>query len=196
MRAAGPLVLAVAVTLLATPAARAQTVHITPMVGAYIQANSFNHLRSSADSVVNVSRSGAFALGANVEVGFLRGSIAYASGANVSQHGVQGDVGTSKVLAGAVDLVLRPLPRLIVVQPYVLGGIGFKNQDYSWSSGRFNAFPMSERSTAYHVGIGADLMVGSKIGLAAEVSDYISKKPGGGLGEHDAFATVGLRFGL
>ncbi len=194
MRASASILLAASVVLVAAAGADAQGLRVTPMIGAYVQGNSFNQLRSNAD-MIDVSRSSALALGAAVEFGFLRGSLAYASGATVSQNGVQGDVGTGKLLAGAVDLVLRPLPRVIVIQPYVLGGIGFKNQDYSWNSSRFDAFPRSQRGTAYHLGVGADLMLGG-FGITAEVTDYISKKVGGGLGQHDAFAMLGVKLGL
>lgn len=176
-------------------ALNAQGLTITPAIGAYIPASDLKDLREGANER-RLEREGTFGLGLNLEAGWLRGSLAYASGATISSDGVEGDIGDGSVLAVAADLVVRPLPR-VLVQPYLLGGLGLKRTDYSYDDEGLgtNPLPEDKRDVALHVGIGADLMFGG-IGIMAEVTDYITKKDDGGFGQHDAFAFVGLKFRL
>jgi len=176
--------------------AHAQGLTITPSFGAYIPASDLRDLRDEAEDR-RLDRSGTFGLGLAVEAGWLRGSLAYASGATISEdEGLEGDVGDGSVLAVAADIVLRPLPR-IIVQPYLLGGIGLKRLDYSWDDDGLggNPLPEDKRDVALHAGIGADLMLG-RFGIMAEITDYITRKDEGGFGQHDAFAFVGLKVRL
>src|SRR5690606_32589739 len=110
---------ALAAGLLILPAAPAAAqVYITPAVGVFIPASDLEDLEGQAEQT-RFDRSGTLGLGLNLEFGWLRGSIAYATGANISEEGVDGEVGDGSVLAAAADLVVRPLPR-ILVQPYLL----------------------------------------------------------------------------
>lgn len=189
------IVSAAAVLLLGGTAA-AQGISITPSIGAYIPASDFYDLRDEADRL-RVEKDGTFALGLAVELGWLRGTLAYASGATlrgVDTEGGREEIGDGTLLLGAADLVLRPIPRLVVVQPYLLGGIGFRNASYD--TDRLESFfPEDDRETALHIGLGADLMLG-RIGIVAELTDFISRDADDKWGEHDAFATVGLKFRL
>jgi hypothetical protein len=176
------------------PESAAAQIHITPAFGAYIPASDLRDLRDETQQR-RLSREGTLGLGINLDAGWLRGSLAYASGATISESGVQNRdaVGDGSVLAVAADIVLRPLPRLLV-QPYLLGGLGLKRLDYSYSQqGLGNPLPADQREVALHAGVGADLMLG-RIGVMAEITDYITRRDGGGFGQHDAFAFVGLRF--
>jgi len=142
---------------------------------------------------VRVDREGTLALGLNVDLGLLRGSIAYASAAKLNQSGVSGEVGEGKLLAAAADLVIRPLPRLIVIQPYLLGGIGLRRLDYSYDTDALsNAFPKDESKMALHAGVGVDLSLGP-VGVSAEVTDFISKNSEDKWKQHDAFGFAGLK---
>jgi len=173
----------------------AAQVSITPQVGVYIPASDFYNLRDEAEELVEVEKEGTLGLGLAVEFGFLRGSLLYATGAQLNERGVSGreNIGDGSVLAAAADLVLRPLPRFLV-QPYLLGGIGVKNAQYSTDEGVGGAFDEDNTEVAAHVGLGADLMLGG-IGIMAEISDFMSRDADDDL-VHDAFATVGLRFQL
>jgi hypothetical protein len=190
------LMAALAVGIMAGSAlgAAAQVIHVTPAAGVFVPASDLQGVRSGAEQV-RIEREGTLGLGINVELGWLRGSIAYASGATVSESGAEGRTGDGSVLAAAADLIVRPLPRLFV-QPYVLGGIGLKRQDFSFSDDGLSGNPLpSDRSdVALHAGIGADLMLGG-FGVMAEVSDYITHE-NGSFGQHDVFAMVGLRIRL
>lgn len=165
---------------------------ITPQIGVYVPGNSFESVRAGADSV-SVAKEGTLALGLNLEFGWLRGSLAYASAAKLNRSGTSGDVGTGKLLAVAGDVVLRPIPRLLVVQPYLIGGAGLRRADYDYKSdGLTNAFPKSDSDFALHAGVGADVMLGP-IGVAAEITDFISKNTENKWNNHDAFGFVGVR---
>ena len=174
-------------------ASQAQGISITPQIGVYVPANSVSGLRSAADSI-SVKREGTLALGVNVDFGFLRGSVAYASAAKLTKTGVSGQsqIGDGKLLTAAGDLVLRPIPR-IFIQPYLLAGAGLRNANYSYDAqGVTNAFPKSQSNFALHAGVGADLMLGP-IGISAEISDFISKNSADEWKQHDAFGFAGLK---
>jgi hypothetical protein len=185
------------VTSLAGPAQiEAQGIAITPTFGSFIPATDLSQLRDEAEQR-RLERSSTLGLGLNLEAGWLRGSIAYATGAELNERGVsnQGQIGDGSVLAAAADIIVRPLPRFII-QPYLLGGAGVKRQDYSYDDDEFDdVFPGDKTDFTLHFGIGADLMLGS-LGIVAEVTDFLSRKPDDSFGQHDAFAMVGLRFRL
>ncbi len=177
---------------------QAQKITIAPMAGAYASASDFKSLRTQADTL-RLKRESKLALGLIVDAGFIRGSVAYVSGATLTEKGASNtrSVGDGSLLAAAADLVLRPIPR-VLVQPYLFGGAGFKHEGYSYTaSGISDAFPKDKSDFTLHAGVGADLMVGH-FGVVAEVSDFISKNgtAGSGFNKHDAFAMVGLKVKL
>ena len=195
MRGTATAVLAAAL-LLGGGDVAAQGISITPSAGAYIPASDFYDLRDELnDGIVEADREAAFALGLALEMGWLRGSLAYATGAEISRDGIEGSkrIGEGSLLLGAADLVLRPIPR-VFVQPYLLGGVGFRNTSYD-SDQPTAILPEGETSAALHVGLGADLLLGS-VSLVAEVTDFISQNADDEWSEHDAFAMIGLKFRL
>ncbi len=210
MRMHGLSALAGAAALLAlsSGAVRAQGITISPTIGVYTQANSLDQLRAQADTL-SIKRQSALALGANVELGFLRLGLNYVSGATIKceqasncgsiQNG--GSLGKGKILMGSADAVLRPIPRIVIFQPYAIAGIGFKNFDYDTNTNFSTAFGnvKSNSTAAFHAGLGADLMFGG-VGVMAEVTDYISQGQAGISGnkqlQHDAYGVVGLRLKL
>jgi len=193
----GMAVLAVA----AVPRASHAQIGVTPQIGVYIPGNDFHSLRAGADSI-RAKSEGALALGLNVEFGMLRGSVAYASAAKIVRNcpscapGVAGEVGEGKLLAAAVDVVLRPIPRILVLQPYVLVGGGLRRADYDYDTDALaNAFPENDSDFAVHLGVGADVKLGG-LGLSAEITDFISKNTQDEWKRNDAFAFLGLKLGL
>ena len=186
--------LIVVIGALAPRAAAAQRITITPQAGVYVPGDDLDKLRAGADSVL-VRKEGAFALGFNIDLGMFRGSLAYASNATLRRSGVSGDVGDGNVLAVAGDVVLRPLPR-VLVQPYVLLGAGVRREDYSFDDdGLTNAFPESDSDFALHLGLGADLNLGP-LGLSVELTDFISKNEDDDWKRHDGFGFVGMKLRL
>ncbi|MEP6491881.1 MAG: hypothetical protein ABJF01_04345 [bacterium] len=176
-------------TALASPL-RAQ-ISITPMVGGYIPASDIHQVSGNAQSIAK-TREGTLSLGANVDFGILRVTGAYASGTTIKNASKQ-DIGKGSVGALAADLVIRPLPR-ILVQPYLIAGAGEKFDHFDNSTTLISG--NNTTNFAFHGGLGADVMLG-KIGVAAELTDFLSK----GADEdkwnvHDAFLMVGLKFRL
>ncbi len=191
---------ALALVALAGPA-RAQSIYISPLVGGYTQANSLDQLSANANAM-SIKRESALTLGGNLELGFLRATVNYVSGATIQQKSgtslsTSGDLGKGRILMGAADAVIRPIPRLVVVQPYALAGIGFKNFKYSLSN--TNLGDVTHSTAAFHAGLGADVMFAG-VGIVAEVTDYISQGQEDAAGkkqlQHDAFGMVGLRLRL
>src|SRR5262249_17305861 len=138
-----------------SPIAVAQ-VTITPMVGGYIAASDVNQVSSGAQNLVR-SRDGTLSLGAALDFGSLRGTLAYASGTTIKSRSSQ-DPGKGSMLATTADLVIRPLPR-ILVQPYVIAGAGEKFYRYDDNASVFTGG--NTKAFGLHGGLGADVMMGS-----------------------------------
>ncbi len=188
-------VLAGAGLVLAAPdLSTAQGITVSPMVGAYMPAGSFRELQAQAGEL---ERGSTLGLGLNVGLGMLRASVAYASGATISREGVQGEdkVGDGTVLTGTADLVLKPLPKLIFVQPYLVGGVGYKKENYSFTESGFEDVADGEKGVVVHAGVGVDLSLG-RLSLIGEISDFIGRDNRDKWKVHDAFGMIGLKFNL
>jgi hypothetical protein len=163
---------------------------ITPMVGGYVPASDIHQVTGNAQDIAK-TRDGTLSLGLDLDLGMLRGSLAYASGTTIKNASRQ-DIGKGDVLATTADLVIRPIPR-ILVQPYLIAGAGEKFFRYDNNTTLFNG--ADTRAFALHGGVGADLMLG-KMGVAAELTDFVSKGVDDKWNAHDAFLMVGLRLRL
>lgn len=198
MRSNRILLLAACLTLAAASGASAQGIHLTVNGGAYRQASDFVTLKHEAKEV-DLDAGTTFSLGANLELGPLRATAAYVSGATLSRKGVTGKekVGEGTLLAASADLMMRPIPRILGLQPYLLGGVGLKHNSYSFEDdGLLVDFKdyKAQSDLALHWGVGADFMLGG-IGVMAEINDFVTfadRK----FGTHDAFGVIGLRLRL
>ncbi|HEY0672463.1 MAG TPA: outer membrane beta-barrel protein [Longimicrobiales bacterium] len=124
----------------------------------------------------------------------VRANVEAALGANVEIGGEEVPDSEVDVVAITGDLVFRPLPRIVVFQPYLLAGAGVKR--YSFDVGGAE----DDRSNfTGHVGAGGDLKVGP-IALLAEINDYISSFEDESTGDkklqNDVFISVGFRIGM
>jgi len=185
---------AFALATLAPAAPALAQLHITPTVGAYHPGTDPIDLGGDG---VRLLRGRTLGLGVNIEAGFLRGTIAYASGATITGDGLgtEGDLGEGTLLAMTAGIALRPLPRLLGFQPYALLGGGVKRFDYSWNDSRFDdLLPSGDREFVLQYGAGADLMMGG-LGLIAEVYDMVAPELDDSR-RHDTFVQLGLRFRL
>ena len=203
-------------TLLATPAA-AQVpgldLSLVPKVGFYAPATDLETAQSAAGQIVD-DRGGSLAVGLALDfavpfapVGFRVGfdyvtssefTYADTTGADLEATAEQ------TMLALAADIVLRPLPKLLIVQPYLLAGAGVKRYDFSFSetdgdTSIEEAFPDSETDFTVHAALGLDVGIGP-IALVAELGDYVSwyEPEGGDESElqNDLFIMAGIRVGL
>ncbi len=210
MRTVTKAVLA-AVTLLVSGAAgaSAQRIQVVPRAGVFVSGSSLGELREGTE-VIKAELEGGLGVGLGIEFGMplspfgFRAGFDYATDSKISASGISdgnGEAG-AKLLAVAGDLVFRPLPRLLLIQPYLLAGAGVKRYDFEVSelgSGAENIFSESQTDFALHGGAGLDVWLGP-IALRAEVSDYVSWFELGSDGEkqmqNDVFATLGLRITL
>jgi hypothetical protein len=183
-------VLSGAVLLASVASGASAQVTITPMVGGYIPASDIHQVSSGAQNVAK-SRDGTLSLGANIGFGALRATLAYASGTTIKNASSQ-EIGKGSVGTAAADLVIRPLPR-VLVQPYLVAGAGEKFYRYDDAATLFTGG--NKQAFGWHGGLGADVMLGS-IGVAAELTDFVSKGADDKWDVHDAFLMVGLKLRL
>jgi hypothetical protein len=169
-------------------------VHVGARVGVFTPMSALGEDASGRETKV----SSGLGVGASIEFDIplspinVRANVDAALGRSIEVDG-QEVAGTEvDVINLTGDLVFRPLPRIIVLQPYLLAGAGIKK--YSTENG------FEDRSDfTGHLGIGADLKAGP-ISVLAEVSDYISsfKATDGAESklQNDVFVMVGFRIGL
>jgi hypothetical protein len=162
-------------------------IHIAPTLGAFRPGD-----RIDTVSGEELEMDNSLALGLNVEGGPVRGTLLYATGGTISRRGVSvNDIGDGSLLALTGDVVVRPIPR-VVVQPYGLLGAGLKRQTFSIEDASFDElFPEDRTEFAFHIGLGADAMFG-RMGILLEISDFIATDDSP-FGRHDTFVTTGIR---
>lgn len=171
---------------------------LNPRIGLYAP---LTDLGEDAGSTFALENSLAIGLGAELQLTALpfgiRANLDYATGAKVSQDGVESEGSETTLLAVAGDLVFRPLPDIILVQPYFFAGGGLKQYDFQVEgAGEF----ATESDPTVHLGLGLDVGFGP-LALNAELGDYISwfeLTEGSDESEmqHDLFITVGFAIGL
>lgn len=182
---------------------------VLPKVGFYSPASDLAAAQDALGEVVD-DRGGSLALGLALELGVpltslgVRVGFDYVTGSEFTYEDEAAVEATAEqtMLAITGDVVLRPIPRLVVVQPYLLAGAGVKRYDFSFDEDAGTdietAFPESETDFTVHAGIGIDLGLGP-IALVAELSDYISwYETGADESEmqNDLFLMAGVRLGL
>ncbi|HLU24112.1 MAG TPA: hypothetical protein VKZ58_00200 [Longimicrobiales bacterium] len=182
---------------------------IMPKAGVYIPGNDLATIRDGAEEI-RAKMEGDFAIGLAIELARagapvgLRGNFDYITGTTITEDGVdRSDKSGTTMLALTGDLVLRPIPRLLFLQPYLLGGAGIKRYEFdreSLSGPIRDAFPADRTDFAVHLGAGFEIGFGA-LAITAEVSDYISRFKAEGENrdnklQNDVFAMVGVRIGL
>jgi hypothetical protein len=187
--------------------ASAQNVVLAPKLGLYIPASGLGDFRDQTRTVAR-DRAGSLAIGLGLELDLpvlpvnLRGNLEFATGARVTAGGQTEREVESTLLAVVGDVVFRPIPRLIVVQPYFLLGGGMKWHEFQTSdltAADRELFPADQSNATLHLGAGLDFTLGP-LGLVVELSDYISSLDARGEAgrrlQNDVFAMVGIRVAL
>ncbi|MGK7311930.1 MAG: outer membrane beta-barrel protein [Candidatus Longimicrobiales bacterium M2_2A_002] len=186
-------------TLAAPAAAQAPGVELklNPRVGAYVPLTDFSEVTSGIDT----ERTGSLALGLGAELGLgglpfnLRANLDYVTGSEIDAAGTTIDGVDTRILMVAGDLVFRPLPKLILIQPYLYAGGGLRQYDFDTDDTQ----ALEDASDPMiHLGGGLDLSLGA-LALNAEIGDYISwyeVQDSDSETQHDLFVSVGLVFGL
>jgi hypothetical protein len=184
------------------PGLTAQGLSVSVAAGGYLPAGRIRELATArnfpvfAEDSAEYRRERTFAIAVNADLHLFRLTAAYAVNAEVNTRGFpeQDDIGSSSVLVVAGDVVMRSLPTVGVVQPYVIGGIGVKHQTFSLGRNVITYHELStQNDVALHAGIGIELRIG-QLRFIAEASDFLSQDNKVHWKTHDVFAMAGLRF--
>jgi hypothetical protein len=191
--------------LAAAPAAA--QMRLIPQVGLYQQFSEFPPLRAGADEI---KKEASLAFGLGLELGqpdkvSFRVNVLHATESEVPVEGVgcQADCARSTVSSATATLVLRPIPNIILVQLYALGGGGVKRYDYTLENLQdegVRTLLNDQNQLTGHLGLGAEVNLGV-VRVVGEVSDLLSKYDDGQNTsesdklQHDLFVTVGLAIG-
>jgi hypothetical protein len=166
---------------------------LLPSIGLYAPVSDFGEVRESGvgGAVEFGKAESTLALGLAAEFGSGEGALAFR--ANLV-YGTQSDVpidgvgcetcsARSTLLVATGGVVLRPLPTLVVVRPYLLAGAGIKRFDFDRDSFEDEGFSgvLGDGSDAtLQLGLGTDLVLGG-LSLFVEGNAYLSRyDPGGG----------------
>ena len=205
LRAAACAILACALL----PRSGAAQVRLIPMAGLY---NQFSDLPSVGSGFQNLKKEASWAYGAALELGkpdkvSFRVNVLHATESEVpvGSVGCSGsDCARSTLTSATATLALRPIPNLIIVQPYALAGGGVKRYDYTTQNLKdegLKTLLSDQNQLTGHLGVGAEVNLGL-VRLTGEVSDLLSKYDNGQSTssssdqlQHDVFVTVGLVIG-
>jgi hypothetical protein len=199
---------ALAIALLPSPASA--QLRLIPQVGLY---QPFTELPSPGSGFNDIKRKGSFAFGASIELGqpdnvSFRVNVLHATESEVPVSqvtvGCQSDCARSTLTSATATFVIRPLPNIILVRPYLLAGGGVKRYDYTkqdfQQEGLRSLFSDQNQLTG-HLGLGAEVNLGL-VRLVGEVADLVSKYDNGQNTstssdqlQNDVFMTVGLVIG-
>ena len=196
-------VAAACVLALAVPAAaQAPGVDLTlnPRFGFYVPLTDLGDAGGTIGNIVS-DKSGNLALGLGAELNLgvlpvgLRANIDYATGSEVTAEGI-GESTERSVFLLAGDVVFRPLPTLVLIQPYFFAGGGVRQYDFDTE----DIAALDDASDPMvHLGGGLDLTLGP-LALNAELGDYVSwlevREGADSEVQHDLFVTVGIILGL
>jgi hypothetical protein len=200
--------LAALATALLADAAAAQ-LRLIPQVGLF---QPFTNLPSAGAGFEEVKKEASFAFGAALELGqpdqvSFRVNVLHATDSEVPIEGTgvgcQTDCARSTVSSATASLILRPIPNIILVQPYLVGGGGVKRYDYTvedLQNEGLRTLLNDQNQLTGHLGVGAEVNLGL-LRLVGEVSDLLSTYDDGQDAsssdqlQHDVFVTVGLVIG-
>jgi hypothetical protein len=186
-------------------------IRFIPAVGLYAPVNDLGRVGSGSTAVDVAKKESTLGFGAAIEfasqksLGFrINGIYGTGSDVPVSSIGCPGCEARSTVAAVTGSLVLRPLPTLILVRPYVHAGGGIKIYNFDDDAARaqgISSYISDQNKLTGHFGVGTDL----NLGLAhfvLDLSDYVSGFELGsgsstteGEKQHDLFFTIGLSIG-
>lgn len=198
--------LAIVLVLTAVPVAAQAPgvdVRLNPRIGLYTPLTDLTSAGTTADAL---KLDNSLAIGLGLEFDFvalpvgIRANLDYATSSSVDlEDGSLGDSNDATLLALVGDLIFRPLPRVVVLQPYLFGGAGLKQYDFSSFTVQGIESFESESDFTLHLGGGLDFGLGP-LALNAEVGDYVSWFQPEGMDDsemqHDLFITVGFAIGL
>lgn len=180
-------------------------VRLNPRIGLYEPLGDLGETQVAGVTIVE-EMSGSLALGLGLELDVMllpvtfRLNLDYATGAEVSrsENGVQvGESAETTLLAVVGDVIFRPLPSVVLAQPYLFVGGGLKQYDVT-SETTTESFQEGSDPTI-HFGGGLDVGLGP-LSLNAEIGDYVSwyelREAESSEIQHDLFLTIGFSIGI
>lgn len=190
-----------------SPAFAQGGIRLIPQVGLYAPVSDLGRASSTEGAVEIGERESTLGFGLALElaarrtVSFrLNGVYGTESEVPVDGPGCADCTARSTVAAVTGSAVFRPLPNLIVVQPYLQAGGGLKRYDFDEDDAQaegVDAFVSDQNELTGHLGVGLEFNL---LGFRAllELSDFISgfdAEGGEGETQHDFFLTVGIALG-
>lgn len=167
--------------------AAAQSFRLMPSVGLYAPTSDLGEVTGDGfEGVVDFGKTkSTLAFGLAGEVGSqggglgLRANLGYATASDVpvSWAGCETCSARSTMFVGTAAASLRPIPRIVGLQPYFLLGAGIKRYAFDredFEEEGFDGLLNDQTKGTLQLGLGADFSLGG-IGLFAELSDYISR---------------------
>lgn len=206
--ALAPLMLVVAALATHPSSALAQGgIRLIPQVGLYAPVSDLGTASSTEGAVEIGERESTLGFGLALELGArrtvsfrLNGVYGTESEVPVDGTGCTDCTARSTVAAVTGSAVFRPLPNLIVVQPYLQAGGGLKRYDFDEDDAEaegVDAFVSDQNELTGQLGVGLEFNL---LGFRAllELSDFISgfdAEGGEGETQHDFFLTLGIALG-
>jgi len=189
------------------PAPASAQVRLLPQVGLYAPVSDLGSVTGVQEARSFGERESSFAYGVAAEIGPPDGTTFRVTGL----YGTDGEVPVggvgctaaacevrSTVLSLTGSVVLRPIPRIVLVQPYIVAGGGLKRYDYDFGSDTSvrEALGDDANELTGQLGVGVDWTLGIVNGTL-ELSDHVSGSvlEDGGDTQHDFFLTLGLYLG-
>jgi len=202
-----------ALALLLPAAAQAQSsVRFLPQVGAYAPLFEVEQIRGEGETLIQAGRrSSSLSWGLGLEFGparegtSVRAGVGYGSNAQVPIWTVDcaGCSARSTLMTASLAAVFRPVPRLVLVQPYLIAGAGVKRNDVEFRDVRDDGAFVTLRDQARisgQLGVGLEA---SLLGLRTqwEVNGFMSRfgsgsSPGGGGSDFRLTGDQGLQTDL
>jgi hypothetical protein len=191
-------IVALAFVSLALPTAARSQLRLIPQVGLFAPAS---ELPSPGEAVEFGKREASLAFGAALEIGSLRVAVLHATDGEVPIEGIGcEECARSTVTTATAALVIRPLPELAFVRPFVLLGGGWKRYDFDTDElddGVVAAVLNDSNDLTAHLGLGVELGLGG-LRLLVELQDLASRFDEEGVDarfQHDLFLTLGVALG-
>ena len=183
----------------AAPAAAQMNLQIVPKIGVYTPVGGLTETTEIRPGL-------AYGLAAEFVLPWLpvglRANVDVAHAAEIQQRTeAEERVGEVMLTSVVADLVLRPLPRTALAQPWFIGGAGIKQYDMDLESragGELSGVDEDLTRFTAHVGGGLDVRFGA-LAFVLEIGDYISSfrdAAGTSRLQNDLVGMVGFRVSM
>jgi hypothetical protein len=199
------------VGLSVAPDQAAGQLRLIPQAGLYVPMTDLGRVQNAAGAADIAKKESTLGLGLSLELGNsqatsyrLNGMYGTSSDVPVSRAGCTTCAARSTVAVVTGSVVMRPLPTIILVRPYLQVGAGLKRYDFDEEDARaegLDAFVNDQNQLTGQLGIGFELNV-ALLRVFLEVSDFISRVDVGaedaeqeGDLQHDFIITIGLPIG-